>query len=299
MADSADSSAPNGNGSNGGNAREMSSLASACGQKPSPGSRCGGSGGNASSGTRSLVSSAEETPGSRCGGSGRVSIIADHRERASRTCQWLKSFNAQIIEKQLPVGDYIVSDKVGIERKTVEDFLSSILDQRLFRQLEDLSATFERPLLILEGDQGLLFSARNLHPNAIHGALSSIAIDYGVPMIWTSTPRDTAAQIYWTGYREQVKKGDGVSARVCKKGRDTAKLQEFLVSGLPGINTALSRRLLSHFGSAREVFWASEKELRHVEGIGKGRAHEIWCLVNGRYWPPEMKDSKNAPEKAE
>ena len=234
----------------------------------------GGNGGNA-------------FPGSRQGGSGKVSIIADHRERASRTCEWLRSFNAEIIEKQLPVGDYIVSEKVGIERKTVEDFLSSILDQRLFRQLEDLSATFEKPLLILEGDQASSFCARNMHPNAIHGALSSIAIDYGVPMIWTSTPRDTAAQIYWTGYREQVKKGSGVSSRVCKRGRDTAELQEFIVCGLPGINTMLSRRLLSHFGSAREVFWASEKELRAVEGVESKKANEIQCLVNGRYWPPK------------
>lgn len=233
------------------------------------------------------------------GNNGKVSIIADHRERASRTCEWLRSFNAEILEKQLAVGDYIVSEKVGIERKTVNDFLSSIVDQRLFKQLEDLSATFERPLIIIEGDQGLLFSARNMHPNAIHGALSSIAVDYGVPMIWTSTPKDTAAQIYWTGYREQVKKGGSVSSRSCKRGKDTAELQEFLVCGLPGINTALSRRLLSHFGSAREVFWASEKELRRVEGIGRGRAHEIWCLVNGKYWPPDAKGQKDAPEKAE
>jgi Fanconi anemia group M protein len=226
-------------------------------------------------------------------GTGKVSIIADHRERASRTCEWLRAFNAQIIEKQLEVADYIVSEQVGIERKTVEDFLSSIMSQRLFRQLEDLSSTFEKPLMIIEGDQHALFSARNMHPNSIHGALSSIAIDYRIPIIWTTAPKTTAAQIYWMGYREQVKKGDSVSTRVCRKTRDTAQLQEFIVSGLPGINTMLSRRLLSHFGSPREVFWASEKELTGVEGVGRKKAKEIHCLLNGKYWPQEASGAGN------
>jgi ERCC4-type nuclease len=233
-------------------------------------------------------------------GNGKVQIIADHREKASGTCEWLRAFNAQVVEKQLDVADYIVSEHVAIERKTVGDFLSSIMNQRLFRQLEDLSSSFEKPLMIIEGDQGALFSERNMHPNAIHGALSSIALDYRVPIIWTSTPKVTAAQIYWTGYREQVKKGSSVSVRACKNGRDTAQLQEFIVSGLPGINTALSRRLLSHFGSPREVFWASEKELRQVEGVGQKKAREIHCLLNGKYFPGENCDSaKAAVEKAE
>ncbi|MFH0956296.1 MAG: ERCC4 domain-containing protein [Candidatus Aenigmatarchaeota archaeon] len=232
------------------------------------------------------------------GSNGKVSIIADHRERASGTCEWLRAFNAQVIEKQLAVADYIVSEQVGIERKTVEDFLGSIVSQRLFRQLEDLSSTFEKPLMIIEGDQHALFSCRDMHPNAIHGALSAIALDYRIPIIWTSTPRVTAAQIYWTGYREQVKKNNGVSTRACKKGRDTAQLQEFIVCGLPGINTLLSRRLLSHFGSPREVFWASEKELTAVPGVGSKKAREIHCLLNGRYFA-EGKAAGNAVEKAE
>jgi ERCC4-type nuclease len=240
--------------------------------------------------------------GSGNGNNGRVSIIADHRERASGTCEWLRAFNAQVIEKQLEVADYIVSEQVAIERKTVDDFLSSIMNQRLFRQLEDLSTAFEKPLMIIEGDQGALFSSRNMHPNAIHGALSSVALDYRVPIIWTATPKVTAAQIYWTGFREQVKKKNGVSARMCRRTMDTAKLQEFIVSGLPGINTALSRRLLTHFGSPREVFWASEKELKQVEGVGCKKAREIHCLLNGKYWPQDAHDDAvKAPavEKAE
>ncbi len=214
---------------------------------------------------------------------GKVSIIADHREKRTKTFSWLQSFDARIVEKQLDVGDYIVSDTVGIERKTVDDFLTSLLDRRLFNQMESLSSTFQRPLLIVEGDQNMLFCSRNIHPNAIHGALSSITLDYRVPIIWTSTPKLTASQIYWTGYREQLKSPNGISARACKKTRDEKALQEFLVAGLPKVNTKLSRRLLAEFGSVRGVFTASEEMLMGVEGIGKKKASEIWCILNGCY----------------
>ena len=108
-----------------------------------------------------------------------VEIIADHREKGSKTFEWLKSFDADVREKQLDVADYIVSGRIGIERKTVEDFLNSFFDQRLFVQLEKLTSTFEKPLLIIEGDPGMLFESRKVHPNSIHGVLSAITTSPG------------------------------------------------------------------------------------------------------------------------
>jgi Fanconi anemia group M protein len=213
----------------------------------------------------------------------KISIITDHRERRTKTCEWLRTFDARIIEKQLEVADYIVSDRVGIERKTVNDLLQSVLNQRLFRQLEELSASFDRPLLILEGDQRMLFSIRNIHPNTIHGVLSSITLDYGIPIIWTHAPKVTAAQIYWTACREQGKGKRGLQTRVCKKTRNTPQLQEFLVAGLPSVNSVLSKRLLQEFKTVKNVFSMSEQELQKVAGLGKKKAKSICRLLNSEY----------------
>jgi Fanconi anemia group M protein len=60
-------------------------------------------------------------------------------------------------------------------------------------------------------------------------------------------------------------------------------MQEFLVAGLPHINTKLSRRLLQHFGSVKKVFSAKEEQLMRVDGIGKEKARKIWCLLNEKY----------------
>jgi len=219
----------------------------------------------------------------------KVSIIADHRERRTMAFEWLGTYGAEILEKQLDVGDYIVSERVGIERKTVDDFLECIINQRLFRQLEMMSSSFPKPVLIIEGDQRSLFLSRNIHPNTIHGALSSVAVDHGIPIIWTDGPKATAAQIFWTACREQRAGAGEPAARVCKKSSTLAAKQEFLVAGLPSVNSVLGRRLLDRFGSVSRIFSLTEEELMAVRGIGEKKAREIWCLLNAGYASREGK----------
>jgi ERCC4-type nuclease len=213
----------------------------------------------------------------------RVKVFADHREAASNVTRHLKGMDVQLEERQLDVGDYVLSERVGVERKEIRDFLGSILDQRLFRQMEELSASYENPVLLLEGNQEMLFLERGIHPNTIRGVLSSIAIDHRVPIIWTRNSRESAAQLYWMAYREQNELKRGVQIRSVKKACTVAGMQEFLVAGLPSVNSVLSRRLLAEFGSVRGVFDAAPDDLRRVQGIGKKKAQAIWDALNCTY----------------
>ena len=123
---------------------------------------------------------------------GKIVIYADVREANSRINSILKK-QCDLREKQLAVADYLLSKRVAVERKTTKDFLRSIMDRRLFLQLNDLKKNFSNPLLVIEGDPDDLFnSGINMHPNAIRGALASIAVDYGTPIVWTSSPMETA-----------------------------------------------------------------------------------------------------------
>ncbi|MEA3254774.1 MAG: helicase-related protein, partial [Candidatus Altiarchaeota archaeon] len=62
-----------------------------------------------------------------------IKIFVDVREKNSKVLKILCE-KADIDMRQLDVGDFILSDRVCVERKTVEDFLSSIIDKRLFSQ---------------------------------------------------------------------------------------------------------------------------------------------------------------------
>ena len=69
------------------------------------------------------------------------------------------------------------------------DFASSIIDGRLLEQIKQLKQNFEKPLVIVEGETDI-FSARNIHPNAIRGMLATIAISYSIPVLFTKNPKD-------------------------------------------------------------------------------------------------------------
>jgi ERCC4-type nuclease len=214
---------------------------------------------------------------------GKVLVYADCREAPSQVNSYIEGLGALVCLKQLKVGDYIASDRVGIERKTIPDFLGSVMDQRLFKQLGELADNFENPVLILEGNPELIWHESGMHPNAIRGALASITVDHRIPIIWTRNSRETAAQIHWIAYREQKKLDKGVSIRGDKRVMDRARRQEFIVAGLPHINSKLSRRLLERFGSVRKVFMARPERLMKVEKIGEKKARSIWELINSDY----------------
>jgi len=206
----------------------------------------------------------------------KVKIILDNREQLVKDL--LNEYDCVIEERQLPVGDFVLSDRVLIERKTAADFVQSILDGRLFNQLIALRQV-QRPVLVLEGDE---FNER-ITKNALRGALGSIAIDYQIPILWTKDAKETAGLLYQIAKREQLGKKREVSIRVKRKFRTLEEAQEFLVAGLPSVSTTLARRLLTHLKTPEKVFTASEEELKQVQGIGNELVARFKNILKSEY----------------
>ncbi|MBS3050916.1 MAG: hypothetical protein J4400_02095 [Candidatus Aenigmarchaeota archaeon] len=211
----------------------------------------------------------------------RVIIYADKREGNSRILDILKD-RCDLREKQLAVADYLLSKRVAVERKTCGDFISSITDGRLFRQLNELKENFKMPLMILEGN-GLFSGERKVHPNAIRGALASITLDYGIPVIKTENNLDTAEMLLAIAKREQLERKKNISLRGGKKAKSTNHRQEFILAGLPQISTQTARKLLKHFGTLEKIFTSTEEELTGIEGIGPKTAKMIRTLLTKKY----------------
>ena len=212
----------------------------------------------------------------------KVSIVVDSREPADVE-RHLKGF-AEVTRAALACGDYVLSERVAVERKAVPDFLSSLRDQRLFTQLRQLLESYERPVLVIEGNQELLLNGSGFPANAIRGALSAIAVDYRIPILWTGDSRETALQLYWIANREQVGGKSSIALRPEKpRTQALSAWQEFLVAGLPGISTVRARKLLEHFKSPADLFLATESELAGVEGIGPKTAEAVFQVLHAWY----------------
>ena len=65
-------------------------------------------------------------------------IIMDYREKNSLVFSELKALGLEVESKELKVADYLVNN-IAIERKTVSDFISSMINGRIKRQLEEIT----------------------------------------------------------------------------------------------------------------------------------------------------------------
>ncbi len=213
----------------------------------------------------------------------KLIVFADNRERNCNVIPFLESMGCEVKRIQLEIGDYVISNTVAIERKSVQDFLASIMDGRLFSQLVFLADSYEKPLVIIEGRPHELFALSKMHKNALLGALSSIALDYRVPLLFSENERETAEFIYVITKRLQLGKKSEVSLRKGRPGLTLSEQQRYVVESLPLVGPKTAKRLLERFGSVKGVFNASERELEKLEKIGFKKAKKIIKLINSKY----------------
>ena len=93
----------------------------------------------------------------------------------------------------------MINNEILVERKTSRDLLSSIIDDRLFKQCQRMRKSEFQPLLLVElGEVG-----NSLHPNAVLGALAHVTLDLGVPIITTKDSMESAYLVYLIAQKYQ------------------------------------------------------------------------------------------------
>ncbi|MBW2988995.1 DEAD/DEAH box helicase [Candidatus Woesearchaeota archaeon] len=212
----------------------------------------------------------------------KVKIIVDHREKGSAVIKELIDLGAKIQLEKMDNADYLLSSRIGVEFKTSEDFVNSIIDGRLLQQVKELRKNFERPLVMVEGE-GDIYSIRNVHPNSIRGMISTIAVSYGVPVIFTKNSRESSAFLKIIAKREQEEGGSDFSMHNAKREMPLNEWQEYIIGALPGVGATLAKPLLREFGSVKGVVNAGEEELKKVEKIGTLKAKRIKEITDSGY----------------
>jgi ERCC4-type nuclease len=166
----------------------------------------------------------------------------------------------------LPAGDYVLSDRLVVERKTGADLAASIKDRRLFEQIERLREAYPAVVLLIEG------KPIHIAEHSWKGALGRV-LTAGVAVLRTVDRKESAAWLAQL-YRLEAKGPSEARGRprIRRPTADIRGVAEDVLGCLPGISTVGARRLLNHFGSLAAVFTADEIELRAVTGIGPVRA---------------------------
>ncbi len=211
---------------------------------------------------------------------GKIKIICDSRERNSVVIKELMKKEVEIGFERLDFGDYICSDQIIVERKTEEDFVKSIIDKRLFTQTKAMVESCSKPVLIIEGDLNLFSSS--LHPHALAGALTSLATDFRLPIIYTRNQKETAEILFSFARREQEERKRRITIGK-RKGMGLKIQLEETIASLPHIDHKISNRLLKHFGSIRNIMTANLEDFFEVRGIGEKIASDIIDYIYSNY----------------
>ena len=216
----------------------------------------------------------------------QIIIYIDHRERGAGIVRELLSEDIDLRQSTLPVGDFILSDRVAVERKTTRDFTSTLIRGDLFEQLINLKSTYIKPILLIEGNN---LYASSMSPKAIQGAITSIMVDYDIPIIFADNEKESIEMLLAIAKREQRDKSRAPTIRASKSTETLYEDQIVLLSALPNINNILAERILEEFKTPQAFFAASPDQMRKVHGIGTQIANRIDQILTEPYdWEDEI-----------
>ena len=218
-----------------------------------------------------------------------IRIVIDERERKSGIPKLLRAIGVNVEVKTLPIGDYIVSHETVVERKSIHDFISSIFDGRLFDQCDRLKEHFKFPIILLEGNVDEIESITE-NPLVFYGALSTIAVDFKIPVIPTPNASHTAKLLVSLSSRKESIKGPLL--KKIKKSNDIQKQQLIVLCSLPGIGEKTAIRMLEKFGTPLKALSSSTKDLAKIPGLGESRAKKIKKMLQEKSKHTKKLDQK-------
>ena len=203
-------------------------------------------------------------------------VILDSREPA-----WVQALHfgeAHIMVQALPAGDACIATSDAmllVERKTPNDLLASIADDRLFVQVTEMRKQTPWVYVVVTGEvaqTGGFVRAdgrtTNWRWSSLQGALLT-AQELGAAIMYCANDNEYAHAL------EQLASHSRAPVRVDAK-RDTTMMTpgEVVLTSLPGISDVRARALLQYCGSAAFALaflsdgGAAEPVLDHVPGVG-------------------------------
>ncbi len=229
-------------------------------------------------------------------------VTIDDRERHAPILNILRAREDVLIHRaRLSLGDYLWEDRLLFERKTWRDFGASLKDGRLLSQAWRLRTARGRAALIIESGGGAA-GRTGLSRAAIQGALATITLAMGLPVLTTIDAADSAALMVIAARQLHQEHGPRRPTPPIAGTGETARRrrQVFILEGIPGIGPRRAARLLDRFGSIRDLAAATDREWCQVPDIGPKVAHQLGRLlredqVEYQVTPPPKRKNRTSP----
>ena len=200
-------------------------------------------------------------------------MIVDDREPRKLINELSKRIELEV--RRLDMGDYLINNDFVVERKTREDFESSIIDKRIFKQIHQLKENYNRILIIVEGTTN-----KRLSKNILLGTYASL-ISSNVSLFFTRNMLSTVELLESLWKHEQKPKR--LAPINQKRTLTISETSVAVIEQFPLIGPKMARTLLEHFGSIKSISNASYEDLMKIKGLGAKRARIIINLLEHIY----------------
>ena len=174
---------------------------------------------------------------------------------------------------------------VGIERKSIQDFVQSVQSRRIFEQCNKLDYLYDISYLMISGNiadymakmQGMKFK---VNTNVIYGTIASLSVKSSINILWL--PDDVT--LVDIAYRICEKISEGKYQMGLKsKPKYLGYSPKAVLITVPGVTSGIADRLLSKFGSLKVIACTEETRLTVVPGVGDAMAKKIKYLFEKKY----------------
>jgi DNA excision repair protein ERCC-4 len=238
-------------------------------------------------------------------------VIVDSREFRAPLPGLLYRIGLKVIPCLLTVGDYILTPRVCVERKSISDLIGSFKSGRLYEQAERMSKYYDIPVLLIEFDNNQSFSLEpfsetRMRPNSIKAqhpsssnrmqeeiqtSIAGLVVKFPkLRILWSSSPYQTAELfLELKAQREEpnvlnavnagTKDGKGNAADTTRASNDVEIIN--LLQNVPGVTNVDHYTILKKVKDINKLTSMTEERLSTL--IGDDLGARIYSYIQANY----------------
>ena len=215
-------------------------------------------------------------------------LVIDTNERGSlpesieRRCENHRP-TIPVTRQRLVVGDYICGE-VCVEAKTIGDFIESMRNGHLWRQLDNMDANYQQFAVVVWGDIGAhlrQLKARGSKTTygrivkELNGGLARVVADFGCVVY--RAPSLSEASYFLTALHEKCYKPASRHGAKAVRRVSTNDVRLDAILTIPGIGQDMAEAILASCGSIEEA--ACGECLRNVPRMGKVLRNRVMSVL--------------------
>ena len=221
-------------------------------------------------------------------------LVIDSRENSRLSklvMQQAKAIKVPCEKRWIEIGDYVF-DNVCFEAKSTTDFLGSVMNKRLWTQLDNMDRHYETNVVIIYGDmQEAIHNVIQHSPskmpiatrsimlnNKFLGAIGRIVLDTDAKPFWVKSEEEAALIITAVSKMKPITR-ETIAPQIFKR-ITTDDLRIDLLSSIKGVSIKKAKQMINQYGSIMEIGECSAYELQAIEGIGETLAKRIVSTVS-------------------